>query len=51
MKIDKIRIGKKKNLKQTWKKKKKHKNYKKRMETNETRKEKYNKIILREKIL
>jgi hypothetical protein len=47
MKIDKIRIEKIK----TWnkhKQKKNYKNYKKGMETNETRKGKYSKIILKE---
>ncbi len=48
MKIEKVRLEKIK----TWNKhkpKKKHKNYKKGMETNETRKGKYSKIILKEK--
>jgi hypothetical protein len=51
MKIDKIGIEKK-NMKQTLKKNTHtHKNYKKGMETNETRKGKYSKIILKEKIM
>jgi len=50
MKIDKIRIEKIKTWnKHKHKKNKKRKNYKKGMETNETRKEKYSKIILKER--
>jgi hypothetical protein len=54
MKIDKIRIEKKKhetNINKKFKNKIKCRNYKKGMETNETRKGKYSKIILKEKKL
>ncbi len=50
MKIDKIRIEKLKTWnKHKQKKSKNAKKHKKRMETNETRKGKYSKIILKEK--
>ncbi len=48
-KIDKIRIEKIKTWNKHKQKKLKHKNYKKGMETNETRKGKYSKIILKTK--